>query len=120
MRKYVLIFVALLLSAMVLGLSAETKAGGWLAMVVASGHQTGASSGLVVQIRKKKHDDENNNNDQQGERSCPPGYVVLDKPSDPWTICVSGELRRCTQILSNFGTAVCNYRDSCRNTGSRC
>jgi hypothetical protein len=39
---------------------------------------------------------------------------------DPWMECVSGQLRRCTQSLSRFGTALCNYRNRCLNSGHPC
>lgn len=38
----------------------------------------------------------------------------------PWTVCKNHQLEQCRQSLSHFGTAICNYRDSCRNTGGYC
>jgi hypothetical protein len=92
MRKFGPLFFALVLSAMMLAgvLRSDADAGGWLAMVAASGHLAGGSSGLVLQIKKHHHHhhhDDNNNTGQQGERSCPPGYVVLDKPNKYGAFC---------------------------------
>ena len=42
------------------------------------------------------------------------------RPRDPWTICKNHELYQCRQALSHFGTAICNYRDSCRNSHHYC
>lgn len=41
-------------------------------------------------------------------------------PRDPWTECKNRQLYQCRQILSHFGTAICNYRQRCTNTGRHC
>jgi hypothetical protein len=43
----------------------------------------GAPSDLLVQIKKKKNKDTST----PGEHSCPPGYVVLDKPNKYGAFC---------------------------------
>jgi len=60
----------------------------WLAMPLMRGW-AGPSPDLVVKIKKKKHhdDDKGNGTKTPGERSCPPGYVVLDKPNKYGAFC---------------------------------
>ena len=41
-------------------------------------------------------------------------------PLVPWTVCKNHEIQQCRQTLSHFGTELCDYRDSCRNTGRYC
>ena len=41
-------------------------------------------------------------------------------PHAPWTVCKNHEVQQCRQALSHFGTKLCDYRDSCRNTGRYC
>ena len=45
--------------------------------------------------KKKKHKDTDTGN--QGERSCPPGYVVLDKPNKCGSFCEPKEGDPCAQ-----------------------
>jgi hypothetical protein len=88
MRKSGLLFSIFVLGYMTFAgvLGSTTNARAWLAMSVI-GDLADRSSGLVVQIKKKKHHDGNNSTGQQGERSCPVGYVVLDKPNKYGAYC---------------------------------
>jgi hypothetical protein len=88
MRKSGLLFFALVLCALVLaaGLRSEARAGAWLLMLGASNGLADPTD-LVVKIKKKKKQPDGGNTDQQGERSCPSGYVVLDKPNKYGSFC---------------------------------
>jgi hypothetical protein len=78
MRKSGLFFFGLVLSVTMfaVGLAPKADVGGWLTMTVVSGHLAGGSPGLVVKVKKKKNKHDGDGT-QQGERSCPEGYVVL-------------------------------------------
>jgi hypothetical protein len=41
-------------------------------------------------------------------------------PREPWTECRNRRLHQCTQTLSPFGTAICNYHERCIDTGRHC
>jgi hypothetical protein len=66
--------------------TANARAG--LAMPL-MGSWAGPPPSPVVKIKKKKHhdDDKGNGTKTPGERSCPPGYVVLDKPNKYGAFC---------------------------------
>jgi hypothetical protein len=80
------VFVALVLIATTVagGLRSEAKPSVWLAAVGVTGDLSRSPSDLVVKVKKKKkkHDDAT-----QGERSCPSGYMVLDKPNKYGAYC---------------------------------
>jgi hypothetical protein len=87
MRKSGLLFSALILIAPLLAVApSKANAGAWLSMLV-KGDQADTSSSLVVKVKKKKKKHDEGNNTTQGERSCPPGYVVLDKPNKYGAYC---------------------------------
>lgn len=105
MRKTGLLFIACgLLFAAASGLSSQTKAGGWVPLVGARGEIADtapppirpAKCITVLGQRLCVDDDRNGRNGKKGdgenagnpgERSCPPGYVVLDKPNKYGAFC---------------------------------
>ena len=84
MRKFGLLFFALVMLAPMFdgGLGSNAKADAWLSMLGVN-ELANRSSSLIVKIKKKKKHNEGN----QGERSCPAGYVVLDKPNKYGAFC---------------------------------
>jgi hypothetical protein len=81
MRKFGLLFFALATGAVLTaGFNSGVNAGA-LSLMFGSDH-IDRSSSLVVKIKKKKHNEGN-----QGERSCPAGYVVLEKPNKYGSFC---------------------------------
>jgi hypothetical protein len=74
MRKFGPLLLLVLITALS-GTRSDGNAGALGLSHVADPHAN-AWSDLFVQIKKKK-----NKGDTQGEHSCPPGYVVLDKPN---------------------------------------
>ena len=104
MNKTVMLFFTLaLLVAAASGLSSQTEAGGWVPLVGAKGEIADAASPpllpakciTVLGQRICVEDNRNGGNAKgkgesagnPGERSCPPGYVVLDKPNKYGAFC---------------------------------
>ena len=90
MRKFGLLFFALVMIAPMLAgrLSSEVKADVWLSVIGVRSGLADHSSGLIVKVKKKKKkQDDGGNTTQGGERSCPAGYVVLDKPNKYGSFC---------------------------------
>jgi hypothetical protein len=82
MRKSCLLFFSLATGAIMLvgGFNSGVNASA-LSLMFGS-DLTDRSSSLIVKIKKKKHIEGN-----QGERSCPAGYVVLEKPNKYGSFC---------------------------------
>ena len=80
MRKFALLVLVLMLA---LGIRSDGNAGA-LGSSLATAPFAEKWSDLVVQIKKKK---KKHDGDMQGEHSCPPGYMVLDKPNKYGAYC---------------------------------
>jgi hypothetical protein len=83
MRKSGLLLLALILVMCIQGLRSAANERFSMA-TSAIGNWADTQSSLVVKVKKKKHHGDEN---QNGERSCPPGYVVLDKPNKYGAYC---------------------------------
>jgi hypothetical protein len=124
MRKFGLLSLALvMIAAMFDGrLSSEAKADVWLLVGARSG-LADHSSELIVKVKKKKKKHDDGGTTQPGERSCPVGYVVLEKPNKYGSFCEPKEgLPKTKQQLSDCNTipksAEQLFRETCRTQKS--